>query len=61
VNIVPFTKLFYGVHSSLYYQHGLHVEGVIIIESSLGTRQGDPLGGPLFTLAHYQTLLKTIV
>ncbi len=32
VSIVPFTRLFYGVHSSLYYQHGWRVEGVIIIE-----------------------------
>jgi hypothetical protein len=27
--------------------------GFIVIESSSGTRQGDPLGGPLFSLAHY--------
>jgi hypothetical protein len=25
VSIVPFTRLFYDVHSSLYYQHGQHV------------------------------------
>jgi hypothetical protein len=37
------------------------VEGITTIESSLGTRQGDPLGGPLFALAHYWTLLETIV
>jgi hypothetical protein len=37
------------------------VEGVTIIESSLSMKQGNPLGGPLFILAHYQTLLKTIV
>jgi hypothetical protein len=37
------------------------VEGVIIIESFSNTRQGDPLGGFLFILAHYQTFLKTIV
>jgi hypothetical protein len=42
VNIVPFPKLFYRAHFSLYYQHGWHVEGVTIIESSLGIRQGDP-------------------
>jgi len=36
------------------------VEGVIIIESFLSTNQGDPLGGFLFTLAHYRTLLETI-
>jgi len=37
-NIVPFTRLFYGTHYPLYYQHRRHVEGVTIIESSLGTR-----------------------
>jgi hypothetical protein len=26
-NIVIFTILFYGIHSSFYYQHGQHVEG----------------------------------
>ncbi len=41
-NIVSFTRLFYGVHSFIYYQHGWHVEGVTIIESSLGTKHGDP-------------------
>jgi hypothetical protein len=43
VNIIPFTRLFYGVHSSFYYQHGRHVEGVTIIESFSGMKQGDPL------------------
>jgi hypothetical protein len=28
-------RLFYGVHPSLYYQHGQHKEGVTIIESFL--------------------------
>jgi hypothetical protein len=37
------------------------VEGAIIIESSLGKRQGDPLRGLLFVLAHYQTFLKIIM
>ncbi len=36
------------------------MEGVSIIESSLGTRHGDSLKNLLFILAHYQTLLKTI-
>ncbi len=31
-----------------------------MIESSLITRQGDPLGAPLHILAHYQIVLKTI-
>jgi hypothetical protein len=59
-DIVPFSILFYGAHSSLYYQHGWHVEGVTIIESSSCIRWGDPLEGPLFVLAHYWTLLETI-
>ncbi len=59
-NIVPFTRFFYDVHPSLYYQHGQNVEGVTIIESSSSTKQGDPLGGPLFVLAHYRTFLETI-
>jgi hypothetical protein len=59
-NIIPFTMLFYGAHSSLYYRHGWHVDKVIIIESSSGTRQGDPLGGILFVLAHYRAFIETI-
>ncbi len=30
-NIILFTRLFYGAHYSLYYQHGQHVQGVTII------------------------------
>ncbi len=59
-SIVLFTMLFYGVHYSIHYQHGQHEEGVTIIESSSSMRQREPLGGPLFALAHYQALLKTI-
>jgi hypothetical protein len=49
----PLLGLFYGVHSFFYYQHGQYVEGVSIIESFLGMKQGDPLRGFLFALAHY--------
>jgi hypothetical protein len=59
-SIVPFTRLFYGVHSSFYYQHGRHVEGVTIIESFSGMRQSDPLKSLLFVLAHYRTFVETI-
>jgi hypothetical protein len=38
-----------------------HVKRVTIIESSSNTRQCDPLGGPLFALAHYQAFLETMV
>lgn len=59
-NIVLLTKLFYGVHYFLYYQHGQREEGVTIIESLLGMRQGDPFRGLLFALTHYRALLETI-
>ncbi len=36
------------------------MEGVTIIESFSGIRHGDPLGGPLFALAHYRAFLETI-
>jgi hypothetical protein len=52
--------LFYGVHSYLYYQHGEHEKRITIIQSFLSTKQGDPLRGFLFALAHYQTFFKTI-
>jgi hypothetical protein len=51
-NIIPFTKLFYGIHYFLYFEHGQHVEGVTIIKSSSSTRQGDPLGNLLIIVAH---------
>jgi hypothetical protein len=60
VSIVRFIKLFYGAHFSLYYQHGQQVERITIIESFSHMRQGDPLGGLLFALAHYRTFLETI-
>jgi hypothetical protein len=61
VNIFPFTKLFYGACSFFYYQHGRHVKGVTIIESPSGMMQGDLLGGLSFVLAHYWTILETIM
>jgi hypothetical protein len=35
-------------------------KGFIVIESSSGMSQGDPLGGPLFALAHCWAFIKTI-
>jgi hypothetical protein len=36
------------------------VEGITIFEFSSNTKQGDLLGGRLFTLAHYRAFLGTI-
>ncbi len=37
------------------------MEGITIIESSLGMRQGGAIRGPLFALAHYRVFLETIL
>ncbi len=61
MNIIPFTRLFYGVPFSFYYQRWQHEEGDTNIESFSSISENDPLGGPLFALAHYRTFLKTIM
>ncbi len=60
VSIIPFIRLFYGIHFFLHYQHEQHEEGVTIIKSSSSMKQGNLLKGFLFSLIHYGTFLKTI-
>jgi len=43
-------------HHNVFYNHHNHEGDVIIIPSTMGTHQGDPLGGALFTLAHFRAL-----
>jgi len=45
--------LFYGARYYFYYQRGQHEEKITIIESFSSMKQGDPLKGPLFAMAHY--------
>ena len=51
--LLPFVRAFYSCPISLLH----HVHGatptVEVLQSSTGTRQGDPLGGALFALAHF--------
>jgi hypothetical protein len=43
----------------LFNSHHNHEDDVIIIPSTMGTHQGDPLGRALFTLAHFKALHST--
>ncbi len=56
IQLIPFTCAFYAFESPLFYSH-YNCEGeVMVIPSTMGTRQGDPLGGALFALVHFRTL-----
>ncbi len=52
---ISFSHLFISfthAHRPLYFSKASRHRDLIIISSKFGTRQGDPLGGLLFTLAH---------
>jgi len=56
VQLIAFVCAFYVFKSHLFYGH-CNCEGdVIIIPSTMGTRQGDLGGGELFALAHFNVL-----
>jgi hypothetical protein len=59
-NIVPFTKLFYGVHFLFTSNMGSMKRGSSLLNHFQAQGKGGPLGGPLFALAHYRAFLKTI-
>ena len=52
--LIPLVRLLYGNETDLFYP--LADQTVHRIASSTGTRQGDPLGGPLFMLGHSRAL-----
>jgi len=60
MELIPFVRAFYAFESPLFYSHYNHEGDVIIIPSTMGTCQGDPLGGTLFTLTHFTALHFTI-
>ncbi len=43
----------------MFYSHHNREGDVIVIPSTMGTHQGDPLGA-LFALAHFKTLCSTV-
>ncbi|KAL2635415.1 hypothetical protein R1flu_006894 [Riccia fluitans] len=50
--LFPFVRSFYARRSPLYFSHCSREDEVTLFSSESGTRQGDPLGGALFALAH---------
>jgi hypothetical protein len=52
VNVIPLPSCFMVFIFIFITNMGYMSKGFTVIESSSGTRPGDPLGGLLFTLAH---------
>ncbi|KAL2653584.1 hypothetical protein R1flu_021712 [Riccia fluitans] len=57
--LFPFVCSFYARRLPLYFSHCSHEDEVSLLSSELGTRQGEPLDGALFALAHLRALRTT--
>jgi hypothetical protein len=56
IQLIAFVCAFYVFKSHLFYGHCNREGDVIIIPSTMGTRQGDPWGRELFALTHFNVL-----
>ncbi len=56
MQLIPFVCALYAFESPLFHNHHNREGNVILLPSTMGTRQGDPLGGALFTLVHFRAL-----
>jgi hypothetical protein len=56
IQLIPFVCAFYAFESPLFYNHHNRDGEVMVIPSTMGTHQGDPLGGALFALVHFRVL-----
>jgi hypothetical protein len=54
MQLIPFVHALYAFESPLFYSNRNHVGNVSVILFTMGTCQGDPLRGALFTLAHFR-------
>ena len=54
--LIPYCRAFYANPSPLLYSNLSPPYGCHVLSSTNGTRQGDPLGGPLFALAHSRAI-----
>jgi len=59
MQLIPFVPTSYAFEFPLFYSHGNHVGDVLVIFSTMGTHEGDPLGRALFALAHFRALRFT--
>jgi hypothetical protein len=56
IQLIPFVCAFYAFESPLFYNLHNHEGDVTIIPFAMEIHQSDPLGGALFTLAHFKVL-----
>jgi hypothetical protein len=56
IQFIPLVRAFYAFEFPLFYSHHNREGNVTIIPFTMGTHQGDPLGGAPFTLAHFKGL-----
>ncbi|KAL2613061.1 hypothetical protein R1flu_024753 [Riccia fluitans] len=54
--LFPFVHSLYAPRSPLYFSHCFREDEISLFLSESSTRQGDPLGGILFALAHLRAL-----
>jgi hypothetical protein len=59
IHLIPFVRAFYAFESPLFYSHHNCDGDVMVIPSTMGTRQSDFLGGALFALTHFRALSFT--
>jgi hypothetical protein len=56
IQFILFVHAFYAFEFPLFYNHHNHEGDVMVIPSTMGTHQGDLLGGALFALTHFKAL-----
>jgi hypothetical protein len=65
MQFIPFVHAFYAFYafeSPLFYSHHNCEGDVIVIPFAMGTHQGDPLGGALFTFTHFRLcILQSVI
>ncbi len=56
IQLIPFVCAFYAFEFPLFYNHHNRESDVMVIPSTTGTHQSDPLGRALFALIHFEAL-----
>jgi hypothetical protein len=59
IQLIPFVRAFYAFESPLFYNHHNYEDEVMVIPSTMGIYQGDPLREALFALSHFKALCST--
>jgi hypothetical protein len=54
IQFIPFICAFYAFEFPLFNSDHNHEGDIMVIPSTMGTHEGNPLGGVLFALAHFR-------